>query len=137
MKALAARGMSRDDLPYKAPFQPWGSWFAFGSTIIITIFKGFDTFIPFNSANFVTYVLECLQHLSKELIQSFRSYIGIPIFLILWLGYKLVYRTRVIPPKDVDLVSGIRTIDEEEAKFVAEEKAKGPRSFAGRIWDSM
>lgn len=56
MKALKARGMSRDDLPYKAPFQPWGSWFALISTGIITIFKGFDTFLPFNTANFITLV---------------------------------------------------------------------------------
>ncbi len=47
MKALKARGMSRDDLPYKAPFQPWGSWFALISTGIITFFKGFDTFLAF------------------------------------------------------------------------------------------
>ena len=40
MKALEAQGMSRDDLPYKAPFQPWGSWFALIATGIITLFKG-------------------------------------------------------------------------------------------------
>lgn len=40
MKALKAQGMSRDDLPYKAPFQPWGSWFALVATGIITLFKG-------------------------------------------------------------------------------------------------
>jgi amino acid transporter len=78
MRALRAQGMSRDDLPYKAPFAPYLSWFALISTVslsvfrpsiisyvsilqaIITFFKGFDTFIPFNKANFVT------------------SYIGIP-----------------------------------------------------------
>jgi len=54
MKALKVQGLSRDNLPYKAPFQPWGAWFAFGSTLMITIFKGFDTFIPWNAANFVT-----------------------------------------------------------------------------------
>ena len=54
MKSLEAQGRSRDDLPYKAPLQPWGSWFALVSTIIITIFKGFDTFMPFNTANFIT-----------------------------------------------------------------------------------
>lgn len=67
----------------------------------------------------------------------YRSYVGIPVFLILWAGYKIVYRTRVIPPRDVDLVSGIRAIDEEEARFVADEKAKGPRSFGRKLWDSM
>lgn len=54
MKALAANGMSRDDLPYKAPFQPWGSWFALIATGIITFFKGFDTFLPFTVDTFVT-----------------------------------------------------------------------------------
>jgi len=119
MKALSAQGMSRDDLPYKAPFQPWGSWFAFGSTLLITVFKGFDTFMPWNAANFVT------------------SYIAVPIFFLLWAGYKLVYRTKVIASEKVDLVTGLRAIDEEEAKFIAEEEAKGPQTRLGKIWDSL
>ena len=60
MKALEAHGISRDDLPYKAPFQPWGAWLAFVSTIFITFFKGFDTFLPWNAPNFVTYVSSTL-----------------------------------------------------------------------------
>jgi len=40
MKAMKAQGLSRDSLPYKAPFQPFGSWFALISTGIITISKG-------------------------------------------------------------------------------------------------
>lgn len=54
MRALKAQGMSRNDLPYKAPFQPYGSWFALIATGIITIFKGYDTFIPFTKDTFVT-----------------------------------------------------------------------------------
>ncbi|CAA7271742.1 unnamed protein product [Cyclocybe aegerita] len=119
MKALQAHGLSRDDLPYKAPFQPWGAWFALGSTILITIFKGFDTFLPWNAPNFVT------------------SYIAIPVFFLLWIGYKLIFRTRVIPYEEVDLVTGLREIDEEEAKYLADEAAKGPRSRLKRLWDSL
>jgi len=40
MKALQYQGLSRDSLPYKAPFQPFGSWFALVSTAIVTLFKG-------------------------------------------------------------------------------------------------
>ncbi|RDB21180.1 Dicarboxylic amino acid permease [Hypsizygus marmoreus] len=119
MQALTANGMSRDDLPYKAPFQPWGSWFALIATTIITIFKGFDTFIPFKVDTFIT------------------SYIGIPIFFVLWLGYKLLYRTRVIPSKEVDLVTGLRQIDEEEEKFIASQPPLADRSFAKKLWDSL
>jgi len=119
MKALKAHGISRDSLPYKAPFQPYGSYFAFVATAIITFFKGFDAFIPFTTDSFVT------------------NYIGLPIFFFLWLGYKLWYKTKVIPPHEVDLVTGIREIDEEEEKFLAEEATKGPRTTLGKIWDSL
>lgn len=40
MNALKVQGISRDTLPYKAPLQPYGSWFALISTGIITLFKG-------------------------------------------------------------------------------------------------
>jgi amino acid transporter len=56
MRALKAQGISRDSLPYKAPFQPSGSYFALISTTIIVIFKGFDTFMPFMADTFITCV---------------------------------------------------------------------------------
>jgi len=119
MKALKVNGMQRENLPYKAPFQPWGAWFALISTGIITFFKGFDTFIPWNAANFVT------------------NYIGIPIFFTLWLTYKLVFKTKLIRYDEVDLTTGLKTIDDEEKRFLEQEAAKGPRSRLKRIWDSL
>ncbi|KAJ7286269.1 dicarbixylic amino acid permease [Mycena rebaudengoi] len=119
MRALKAQGISRDSLPYKAPFQPVGSWFALVSTSIILIFKGFDTLMPFKADTFVT------------------SYIGIPVFAIMYVGYKVTYRTRMIPAGKVDLVTGLAVIDEQEAIFIAEQKAKGPRSFGKKLWDSL
>jgi amino acid transporter len=119
MKALKAQGISRDNLPYKAPFQPWGAWFAFGSTILITLFKGFDTFMPWNPPNFIT------------------SYIAVPVFFVLWITYKILFKTRLLRPDQVDLVSGLRAIDEEEKKYLAEEAAKGPRTRLQKIWDGL
>ncbi|KAG8841163.1 hypothetical protein FRB91_005283, partial [Serendipita sp. 411] len=54
MKALKVQGISRDTLPYKAPFQPYGAYFAIVGTAIITFFKGFDAFLPFKADGFVT-----------------------------------------------------------------------------------
>ena len=68
---------------------------------------------------------------------SCRSYIAIPIFLILWWGYKLTRKTKVIPPSEIDLVTGLRRIDDEEKKFLAEEAAKGPRTRWQKMWDSL
>ncbi|KAF7304841.1 AA-permease domain-containing protein [Mycena kentingensis (nom. inval.)] len=119
MRALKAQGRSRDSLPYKAPFQPFGSWFALITTTIILFFKGFDSFIPWKVDTFVT------------------SYIAIPVFIVFFLGYKFYYGTKFIPSEKVDLTTGLKAIDDAEQAFLAEEEAKGPRSFWGRIWDGM
>lgn len=110
MKAIKVQGRSRDDLAYKAPFQPYGSWFALIATGIITFFKGFDTFIPFTKDTFVT------------------SYIAIPTFFIFWIGYKVFYRTKLIPLDKIDLNTGRREILEEEERFREKEALKGPQS---------
>ncbi|THH12746.1 hypothetical protein EW146_g7405 [Bondarzewia mesenterica] len=119
MKALTAQNISRDSIPYKAPMQPFGSWLALISTAIITIFKGYDTFIPFKSDTFVT------------------SYIALPVFCILWAGYKVIYKTSVIPILEVDLTSGMRVLDEEEKEFARVEQLKGPRTRLQRLWDNL
>jgi amino acid transporter len=106
MQALKAQGVSRDSLPYKGPGQPLGSWFVLISTGIILLFKGFNTFLPFTPGLFIT------------------SYLPVPLFFIFWLGYKLRYRTQVIPSSKVDLITGKREIDEEEERFILREKAR-------------
>ncbi|ESK82573.1 dicarboxylic amino acid permease [Moniliophthora roreri MCA 2997] len=123
MKALKVQGRSRDTLPYKAPFQPFGSWFALITTAIITLFKGFDAFIPWTTDDFVT------------------SYIAIPVFIVLFISYKLVKKTKMYNPEEVDLVTGLKEIDEEEMKFEEKRRSKleamGKRSWGRRIWDSI
>ena len=110
--------------------------FALISTAIITLFKGtsfvtrlarasyrlctgFDTFIPFTKDTFVT------------------AYIALPTFVLFYSGYKLYYRSKLIPPEKVDLITGKREIDEEEERFNAEQAAKGPRTRWQRIWDNL
>ncbi|KAG2051886.1 dicarboxylic amino acid permease [Suillus hirtellus] len=119
MRALKAQGIDRNTLPYKAPFQPYASWFALIFTGIVLFFNGFSAFLPFVSSSFIT------------------SYIPIPIFFSLWGGYKIYYRTLTIPASEADLITGKREIDEEEARFLAREKLKGPRSGIQRIWDAL
>jgi len=119
MKVLKAQGVSRDTLPYKAPLQPFGSWFALIATGIITLFKGYDTFMPFTTDKFIT------------------SYIAIPVFLVLWAGYKLFFRSQVIPLHEVDIITGKREIDEEEEAFLRAQEAKGPRTWKQKLWDAL
>lgn len=80
---------------------------------------GFDTFMPFTKDTFVT------------------SYIGIPVFVLLWAGYKVWYKTGLIRPEDVDLFTGKREIDEEEKAFILAQEEKGPRTMWQKIWDAL
>jgi amino acid transporter len=59
------------------------------------------------------------------------------VFFIFWGGYKVAMKTKSIPSQHVDLVTGLREIDAEEERYLAEEKARGPRSFWRKLWDGM
>lgn len=79
--AMKAQGVSRDSLPWKGPFQPYAAWVGFIGSAIITLVAGFPVFLNgnWNASSFVA------------------SYIGIPIFIVPILGWKLWYRTKVSP----------------------------------------
>ncbi|KAL1616870.1 hypothetical protein SLS56_011238 [Neofusicoccum ribis] len=48
----------------------------------------------------------------------FSNFLGGPTFFLFWAGHKLIYRTKTIPLKEIDLQTGRRDVDpEEEAKI--------------------
>jgi amino acid transporter len=77
--AMKKQNVSRDTLPWKAPFQPYAAWVGFIGSTIITLVAGFPVFLKgnWNTADFVA------------------SYVGIPIFIIPIICWKLYYRTKV------------------------------------------
>ena len=77
--ALKAQGVSRDTLPWKAPFQPYAAWFGFIGSTVITLVAGFEVFLKghWNTSDFIA------------------SYIGIPIFIVPIVIWKLWHRTKV------------------------------------------
>ncbi|KAL8277386.1 hypothetical protein RQP46_010226 [Phenoliferia psychrophenolica] len=116
-KALKVQGISRDTLPYKAWGQPYLAWTAFSITGVVAFFKGFDVFIPtFNYKSFIT------------------NYIGIPVFVAIWAGWKLYHKTSMIPLNLVDLTTGKREFDDDEAMNDAEE-AMANKSFWRKMWE--
>lgn len=78
--------------------------------------------------------LVCLR---RSIGQLPRSYIAIPVFLILWVGYKIYYKTKVIPPEYVDLITGKREIDDEEDRYLAEQELKGSLTRRQKFWNAL
>ncbi|KAK4702446.1 hypothetical protein P7C70_g3775, partial [Phenoliferia sp. Uapishka_3] len=118
MKALKAQGISRDTLPYKAWGQPYLAWAALCVTAIVTFFKGFDSFVPkFHYITFIT------------------NYLGAVVFVFMYIGWKLWHKTSMIPLTEVDLVTGKRDFDEDEAACKAAEAMAPPKSIWQKIWN--
>ncbi|WML60228.1 amino acid permease [Neobacillus sp. PS2-9] len=86
-KAFIAQGKDLSLLPYKSKFFPFGPIFAFAVCGFVVLGQNYSAFI--GSTIDWNGVLV--------------SYIGLPLFLILWLGYKLTKKTKVIPLDKCDL----------------------------------
>ncbi|KAJ5238901.1 hypothetical protein N7468_003520 [Penicillium chermesinum] len=75
------------ELPWAAPFQPYSSWIALIIFIILFFTGGYTTFIH--------------GHWSTETFIS--SYFNLPFIIVVYGGYKLVMKTKVIPLEDVPI----------------------------------
>lgn len=117
VRARQAQNIPNSALAYVAPLGMWGSVGALIFSVLIAFFKGFALFCykktaaagtvgKFDSSTFIT------------------TYLGIPLFIILFFGYKIFYKTSFIPPHEVDLYSGKDRIDREEQEFLANEAEK-------------
>ena len=83
-KAYVAQGKPLDELPYKAKWYPFGPLFAFVLCLIVIVGQSLSAFSG--------------GHVDWQLLIA--SYIGIPIFLAFWLGYKWTRKTRIVKLKD-------------------------------------
>lgn len=89
-KAYIAQGYKLEDLPFKARLFPIGPIFAFGICSFVLVGQGYDTWMarPLVAAD----IIAC--------------YIGVPVVVILFVGYKVIMKTKLVPLDQVDLDSG-------------------------------
>lgn len=107
MRGMKRQGIPRETLPYIAPLQPYLTYVSLFFTSALTLFKGFDAFMPFNYKLFIT------------------AYIGIPVYVFGYLGYKFIRGTSYVRIDQMDLSSGSREFhdieDETEEEHVWKE----------------
>ncbi|WP_035323049.1 amino acid permease [Peribacillus kribbensis] len=86
-KAYVAQGRSLEDLPYRAKWFPFGPIFAFALCAFIIIGQNYSAFTegPIDWKGMLV------------------SYISLPLFFILWFGYKFIKKTKVVKLADCDL----------------------------------
>ncbi|MGG1575122.1 amino acid permease [Fictibacillus sp. NRS-1165] len=85
-RAYVAQGRDLKELPYLAKWFPIGPLFAFALCIVVILGQNYSAFTG-GSIDWQGVLV---------------SYIGIPIFLAVWLGYKFKHKTKVVPLKECD-----------------------------------
>ncbi|QRV87854.1 amino acid permease [Ceratobasidium sp. AG-Ba] len=102
--AMKAQGVSRDILPYKSKFQPYGAYYALIMCTVITFFNGYYVFLKggWETADFIF------------------AYGSVFIFLAVYIGVKVFGNSPFISSQDADLFGGKKEIDEYEAQLVDE-----------------
>jgi amino acid transporter len=129
VRARKAQNIPDSALAYVAPLGIWGSVGALMFSILILFFKGFALFAYKKTAAKGT-------HPKFDTNTFVTTYLGLPLYIILYFGYKIVMKSKLIKPEDADLYGGKARIDAEEAEFLAREAEKkgGPETKIERIY---
>ncbi|KAL4749793.1 proline-specific permease [Aspergillus terricola var. indicus] len=113
-KALQFHGML-DMLPFKTPLQPYGTYYVMFIISILTLTNGYAVFFPgrFTASDFLV------------------SYIVFAIFLALYAGHKIWYRTPWLTKvSEIDIFTGKDEID----RMCENDLERQPRNWLERIW---
>ncbi|KAJ7765332.1 amino acid permease/ SLC12A domain-containing protein [Mycena metata] len=109
---LQAQGIDRTKFVYWNRFQPYPAYWALAWSIIIIVFNGWSVFI----------------HGHWSVSDFIIAYINLPIFGILYVVYKVVRKSKMVAPEDMDFHSNVpppETLDFDEPE---------PTTFWGKLW---
>jgi amino acid transporter len=101
--ALQAQGVDRNSLPYKAPLQPFAAWYSLVGCFVMTFVGGYTVFLPGN----------------WDVPTFLFSYTMIGVCPVLYIGWKVLKRSRIWKSEEVDLIHGLKGIEAYHANFVA------------------
>ncbi|RHZ68984.1 hypothetical protein CDV55_107763 [Aspergillus turcosus] len=100
VRARKAQNVPDSALVFSAPFGAWGSWIALVSCILLSLMRGLD-------------VAELVTHPEAfDYMTLITSYVAVPLYLSLVIGYKVVTRCKSVKPAEADLWT-VTTIREQ------------------------
>lgn len=85
-RAMVKQGIGLECLPYRASWFPLGPLFAFTLCLIIMLGQDYAAFTS----------------VKIDWNGIIATYIGLPLFALFWLGYKLKHKTRLVPLESVN-----------------------------------
>ncbi|KAL4904744.1 hypothetical protein BDW74DRAFT_178827 [Aspergillus multicolor] len=96
---LKRQGFGREGLPYRNFLQPYAAWATLFMVVMVLLFSGFDVFTTgnFTASGFLT------------------SYLNIGIFAVLYIFFKIILKSKVVPLDEIDFQSEFDAIEQEKA----------------------
>ncbi|TKA83951.1 hypothetical protein B0A55_00184 [Friedmanniomyces simplex] len=99
-RALKAQGIDRKTLPYCGWFQPYSAYIGLAWMFTIVCTFGYSSYLPWSVSNF------------------FINYTMLLLAPVLFIGWKVIHRTKFVGPLQADLVWERPTVDAYEATFL-------------------
>jgi AAT family amino acid transporter len=103
-------------LPFKNWTYPWGPYLSMVLNIVLILVQGWSAFSPFSVVDFVSY------------------YIELPVMGLMYVGWKLWKKTKVIGLDEMDLDTDVYQAIEEDLKAIEREKTARGRIESALRW---
>jgi amino acid transporter len=107
--ACNAQGLDRKSFKYTSWFQPYTAYVAAFFTLCMIGTIGYTVFMPGN----------------WDVVNFLTSYLMLFIDIGLFVGYKLIMKTKVVKSYEADLVTGLAEVEEHEQEYLADLQRQG------------
>lgn len=112
-KACEAQGLDRKTLPYCGFLQPYLAYYGLIGTFIMTFVGGYTVFLPG----------------SWDVPSFLFSYLMVGVFPVLYIGWKLIKKTKFRKPHEVDLYKDLDEIEEYHRNYVPTPPRQVPQAL--------
>ncbi|KAM0787408.1 hypothetical protein ACM66B_003492 [Microbotryomycetes sp. NB124-2] len=105
---LKAQGIDRATLPVRSRFQPYAAWYALVASILVILMQGYGVFLKgyWNTQSFIF------------------SYFAPALFVVLFIGWKIVKKTTYYKPAEMDVTSFVNDPEFTEEQAYDQERGR-------------
>ncbi|OAG40177.1 hypothetical protein AYO21_05655 [Fonsecaea monophora] len=121
-------GRSLDELAFKSQATVYGSWIGLVMNILILVAQFWTGFAPVGYADMS----------ASELVEYFfEVYLAAPIVLAMFIGYKLIKRTKIRKIGEIDITSGRREVHNLKEILEEERRIQTTWPWWKKIWKTV
>ncbi|KAK4941256.1 histidine permease [Elasticomyces elasticus] len=126
-KAWRLAGHTLDELAFKSQATVYGSWLGLIMNILILVAQFWTGFAPIGYADMTA---------SERVENFFEVYLAAPIVIVMYIGYKLVYKTKIRRARQIDITSGRREMNLAEI-LEEERRVQATWPWYKKVWKTL